>query len=160
MKNSESESTKLDDVEMVENLIKKYRENNPPAIAGGDTKEINSALIYVLLVCFSFSLGCFFVSELLGSLMVGLVVAIIIYCFICGKFVIREVKLSKWKNDFVSQEDLEKIAMCDIQLKEMLRVYIKATDNYLTYSALAILIEQYKYRLRKEQKIKALDVAR
>ncbi|EOG1717641.1 hypothetical protein ACK3OH_004529 [Salmonella enterica] len=159
MTEAEKKEKYIEDVELVQNLIKNYRDNNPPAIKAGSYKETNIVLIYVFLILAAFSLGCAFVSEMLGAIVFGLFIAIVIYCFLCGYIVTHEERLNEWKNDFVSHDDFEKMSLCDTELKEMVNRYVKETKKDLTYSALDCLIERYKYEMKEKRKKLPFDIA-
>lgn len=67
MTEAANKETYLKDVELVESLIKNYRDNNPPLIKAGEFKQTNMAFIYVLIMLIALAFG--FLFLLLGSLL-------------------------------------------------------------------------------------------
>lgn len=67
--------------------------------------------------------------------------------------------MNEWVNDFVSHEDFEKMSVCDTEFKLMVNKYAKETKKDLTYSALAELIERYKYDMKEKSKKPPFDIA-
>lgn len=159
MTEAENKEKYLKDVELVQSLIKNYRDNNPPKIKAGEYKEKNMAFIYVLIVLVAFSLGCMFVSQVLGSVVFGIALAIFLYGLLSGNIIIHETRMNEWVNDFVSHEDFEKMSVCDTEFKLMVNNYTKETKKDLTYSVLDQLIERYKYDMKEKQKKPPFDIA-
>ncbi|ELS6025044.1 hypothetical protein R5Q34_004587 [Salmonella enterica] len=149
----------LDDVELVQNLIKTYRDNNPPAIKAGEVESVNTPLVMVLVFLLGFGGILSFFSSAFFAVFTGLVIAIAFFCWLCKSFVIKKVRINEWTNDYVSQDDFEKMSVCNVKFKEMVNQYAKETQRDVTYSALAELIERYKYEVKKEQKKPPFDVA-
>ncbi|EES5598986.1 hypothetical protein WFR22_13230 [Yersinia enterocolitica] len=159
MTEADNKEKYLKDVELVESLIKNYRDNNPPKIKAGEYKEKNMAFIYLLIVLVAFALGCMFISTGLGSGVLIITFAIFLYGLLSGSIIIHETKMNEWVNDFVSHEDFEKMSVCDTEFKLMVNKYAKETKKDLTYSALAELIERYKYDMKEKSKKPPFDIA-
>ncbi|HDS2567767.1 TPA: hypothetical protein QHS83_004498 [Klebsiella pneumoniae subsp. pneumoniae] len=159
MTEADNKEKYLEDVELVQSLIKKYRDNHPPKIKAGEYKEKNMAFIYVLIVLVAFALGCMFISTGLGSGLLIITLAIFIYGLISGSIIIHETRMNEWVNDFVSHEDFEKMAVCDTEFKVMVNNYAKETKKDLTYSVLDQLIERYKYDMKEKNKKPPFDIA-
>ncbi|HCR3985043.1 TPA: hypothetical protein OOF39_004541 [Kluyvera ascorbata] len=149
----------MKDVELVQSLIKNYRDNNPPKVKAGVYKYTNMAFIYVLIIFIAFGVGCVFVSQMLGSTVLGIALAIFLYGLLTGNIIIHETKMNEWVNDFVSHEDFEKMSVCDTDFKIMVNNYAKETKKDLTYSVLDQLVERYKYDMKEKSKKPPFDIA-
>lgn len=156
---AENKEKYLKDIELVQSLIKNYRDNNPPKIKAGEYKETNMAFIYVLIVLVAFALGCMFVSQALGSGVFGITLAIFLYGLLSGNIITHETRMNEWVNDFVSHEDFEKMSVCDTEFKIMVNNYAKESKKDLTYSVLDQLIERYKYDMKEKNKKLPFDIA-
>ncbi|HGA1836260.1 TPA: hypothetical protein ACIRNC_003827 [Escherichia coli] len=159
MTEAENKEKYLEDVELVQSLIKNYRDNNPPKVKAGEYKEINVALIYVLIALVAFALGCIFFSQTLGSVVLGIAFAVFLSGLISGNLIIHETRMNEWVNDYVSHEDFEKMSVCDTEFKLMVNKYAKETKKELTYSVLDQLIERYKYDMKEKNKKAPFDIA-
>lgn len=159
MTEAENKEKYLKDIELVQSLIKNYRDNNPPKIKAGEYKEKNMAFIYVLIVLVAFALGCMFVSQALGSGVFGITLAIFLYGLLSGNIITHETRMNEWVNDFVSHEDFEKMSVCDTEFKIMVNKYAKESKKDLTYSVLDQLIERYKYDTKEKNKKLPFDIA-
>ncbi|EBK1113875.1 hypothetical protein D3293_23975 [Salmonella enterica] len=136
MTEAENKEKYLEDVELVQSLIKNYRDNNPPKIKAGEYKEINVAFIFVLIAIVALALGCMFVSQTLGSVVLGVAFAIFLYGLLSENIIIH-----------------------DTEFKLMVNKYAKETKKDLTYSVLDQLIERYKYDMKEKSKKPPFDIA-
>ncbi|EHA8170823.1 hypothetical protein JFA34_004337 [Salmonella enterica subsp. enterica serovar Infantis] len=154
-----NKETYLKDVELVESLIKNYRDNNPPLIKAGEFKQTNMAFIYVLIMLIALAFGFLFFAPGVATGIFVITFAIFLYGLICGNIFIYENRLNEWVNDFVSHEDFEKMSVCDTEFKIMVNNYAKETKKDLTYSALAQLIERYKYDMKEKSRKLPFNIA-